>query len=52
MPYVTSVERIGIEKGRQEGRQEGIQEFVCRLLKKKYALAGEDISAFVNGLTP
>ncbi|KXB09228.1 hypothetical protein AKJ60_00675 [candidate division MSBL1 archaeon SCGC-AAA385M11] len=52
MPYVTSVERIGIEKGRQEGRQEGIQEFVCRLLKKKYALAGEDISALVSGLSP
>jgi hypothetical protein len=48
MPYVTSVERIGIEKGRQEG----IQEFVCRLLKKKYSLAGEDVSAFVSGLTP
>jgi type I restriction-modification system DNA methylase subunit len=26
MPYVTSVERIGIEKGRQEGIQEGRQE--------------------------
>jgi len=26
MPYVTSVERIGIEKGRQEGIQEGIQQ--------------------------
>jgi hypothetical protein len=51
MPYVTSVERIGIEKGKQEGRQVGIQEFVCRLLKKKYALAGEDVSAFVSGLT-
>ena len=25
MPYVTSVERLGIEKGRQEGRQEGVQ---------------------------
>ena len=25
MPYVTSVERLGIEKGRQEGRQEGMQ---------------------------
>ena len=52
MPYVTSVERIGIEKGRQEGRQEGIQDFVCRLLKKKYSLTGEDVSAFVSGLTP
>ncbi|MGR9014602.1 MAG: Rpn family recombination-promoting nuclease/putative transposase, partial [Gammaproteobacteria bacterium] len=26
MQYVTSVERIGIAKGRQEGRQEGLQE--------------------------
>ena len=25
MQYVTSVERFGIEKGRQEGRQEGVQ---------------------------
>lgn len=24
MPYITSVERMGIEKGRQEGRQEGL----------------------------
>ncbi len=26
MPYVTSIERMGIEKGRQQGRQEGRQE--------------------------
>jgi flagellar biosynthesis/type III secretory pathway protein FliH len=26
MQYVTSVERMGIAKGRQEGRQEGLQE--------------------------
>jgi hypothetical protein len=25
MPYITSIERIGMEKGRQEGRQEGRQ---------------------------
>jgi len=44
MPYVTSVERIGIEKGRQEGHQEGHQEgrqeegvfFLRRLLIKKF----------------
>jgi hypothetical protein len=44
MPYVTSVERIGIEKGRHEGRQEGLQEgrqeegvfFLRRLLIKKF----------------
>ncbi len=27
-------------------------EFACRLLKKKYSLAGEDVSAFMSGLTP
>ncbi|HYQ92377.1 MAG TPA: hypothetical protein VES89_09980 [Candidatus Competibacteraceae bacterium] len=26
MPYITSVERLGIEKGRREGRREGRQE--------------------------
>ena len=26
MPYVNTIERLGIEKGRQEGRQEGHQE--------------------------
>lgn len=26
MPYITSIERFGIEKGRQEGRREGLQE--------------------------
>ena len=40
MPYVTSVERLGIEKGRQEGREEGRQEegvfFLRRLLVKKF----------------
>ncbi len=25
MPYVTSIERMGIEKGLQQGRQEGLQ---------------------------
>jgi hypothetical protein len=36
MPYVTSIERIGIEKGIEKGRQEGRQEegvfFLRRLL--------------------
>jgi hypothetical protein len=26
MPYITSIERMGIEKGRQEGLQEGFQQ--------------------------
>jgi predicted transposase YdaD len=30
MPYITSIERMGIEKGLQEGRQEGRQEGLQR----------------------
>jgi len=36
MPYVTSVERLGLEKGRQEGRQEEGVFFLRRLLVKKF----------------
>ena len=42
MPYVTSVERIGIKKGRQEGRQEGQAAFLVRLLKLKFGAHVED----------
>ena len=43
MPYITSIERMGIEKGiqqglqqgRQEGRQEGIQQGETALLKRQ-----------------
>lgn len=36
MQYVTSVERIGIEKGRQEGRQEGEAAMLMRLLERRF----------------
>ena len=40
MPYVTSIERMGIEKGRQQGRQEGIQQgemsLLMRLLVRRF----------------
>jgi hypothetical protein len=35
MPYVTSVERIGLERGRQEGLQQGLQEGQSRLLARQ-----------------
>ena len=35
MPYVNTVERLGIEKGRQEGRQEGREEAEQRALEAK-----------------
>ena len=37
MPYITSAERFGIEKGRQKGRQEGRQEGEAALLKRLLA---------------
>lgn len=41
MPYVTSIERIGIKKGRQEGLQEGLQKgeaaVIVRLLQRRFA---------------
>ena len=35
MPYVNTIERLGIEKGRQEGQQEGRQEAEQRALEGK-----------------
>jgi hypothetical protein len=37
MPYVTSIERIGIEKGRAEGLSQGQQEGQTRMLQKLLA---------------
>jgi predicted transposase YdaD len=36
MPYVTSIERMGIEKGRQEGRQEGEAAVLKRQLTRRF----------------
>ena len=40
MRYVTSVERFGIEKGRQEGRQEGLLKGIELGLRLKFGAAG------------
>jgi hypothetical protein len=48
MPYVTSIERLAIEKGREEGREEGreqgrtdtLQDSILRLPKTKFKVAG------------
>jgi hypothetical protein len=36
MPYITSLERISLEKGRQEGRQEGEIMMLRRLLTRRF----------------
>ncbi|MDP1614191.1 MAG: DUF4351 domain-containing protein [Methylococcales bacterium] len=46
MAYVTSVERIGIEKGRIEGLQQGLQQgqqLVERLLVHRFGLLPEAV---------
>ncbi|NJL91521.1 MAG: cytosolic protein [Coleofasciculaceae cyanobacterium SM2_1_6] len=40
MPYITSVERIGLQKGRQEGRQEGLLKGIELGLKLKFGAEG------------
>ena len=48
MPYVTSVERIGIQKGRQEGRQEGEAAVLLRLIALKFGPPSEEVRARIE----
>ena len=54
VPYITSVERIGFERGLKEGRQEGRQEagklLLQRLLVGKFGALPEPLSAAVEAL--
>jgi len=54
VPYITSVERIGFERGLKEGRQEGRQEagklLLQRLLVGKFGALPEPLSANVEAL--
>jgi hypothetical protein len=40
MPYVTTIERLAKEEGRQEGVVDGFQNAIVELLKSKFAGAG------------
>ena len=54
MPYVTSVERIGIEQGLQQGlqqgRQEGQAEMVLRVLSRRLGAVPSDMALRIRGL--
>jgi len=41
MPYVTSVERIGLARGREEGREEGLREALRRIVRARYGVVPE-----------
>ncbi|MDB9314844.1 transposase, partial [Spirulina sp. CS-785/01] len=54
MPYVTSVERIGMEKGRQEGLQEGrqerLREDILEVLEVRFETVPDSLVEVVNGI--
>ena len=50
MPYITSAERIGIEKGKKEGKKEGAYNTYCNLIRnmKKNKLSEQEIARLIN----
>ena len=54
MPYVTSVERIGIEKGLQQGLQQGslqeAREMVLEAIAARFGVAPEEVAQAVNAI--
>ena len=51
MPYVTSVERIGMEKGQREGRKEGTYTAVYTMIRNaKQKNLSDDMIAELTGL--
>ena len=44
MPYITSVERIGMRKGREQGLQQGLQSSVLETLDVRFGIVPVSIS--------
>jgi hypothetical protein len=51
MPYITSAEKIGIEKGRQEGRQEEARQAILDLLEVKFGEILPEIKSQLASIT-
>ncbi|MDJ1185745.1 hypothetical protein [Roseofilum casamattae] len=47
MPYVTSVERIGIEKGLEQGLEQGRQESILEILEVRFGTIPEELTAAI-----
>lgn len=58
MPYITSFERIGLQKGLQEGRQEGLkegqkeglQEGIMEVLETRFKIVPQPITQIINSV--
>ncbi len=51
MTYITSIEEIGIEKGRIEGRAEGLIEGIAGMLDLKFGDAAQSVIAEIQTIT-
>lgn len=51
MPYITSAERIGYERGRQEGRQEERRSLLLLLLTQKLGQLSPSLSDRITALS-
>jgi hypothetical protein len=54
MPYITSVEKIGIQQEIEQGIQQGIQQgeirLLCRLIARKYRLSPKVVTEYLENL--
>jgi predicted transposase YdaD len=51
MPYITNIERMSIEKGRQEGRQEGEMVMLGRLLTQRIGPLPDEMEQCLHAAT-
>jgi predicted transposase YdaD len=51
MPYITSVEEIGFNRGRQEGRQEGRRSLILLLLTEKFGTLSDETTNRIAALS-
>lgn len=52
MPYVTSVERIAMSRGREEGRQEGLASMLMALLAQRFGQVPDWATQKLTGAAP
>jgi hypothetical protein len=48
MPYVTSIERFAMEKGREKGRLQGLMEGLALVLEEKFGVGGARLMSRVR----